>query len=313
MSSHLRRNSDTRLWASGSATGGAWSDQAPLPGATSPDGPALAVFQRQLVMAWRAEDSTDSIWFASSGDGNTWTTPWNLPYVGTSERPSLAAVQEPGLETLYLTWKGAGRDQSIYWSSSADGHKWEDQQLLGGAETARGPSLVVFQGVPQVFWRGGESLVSSNQNLYTAVRGENGWSAPTPLPGMTAADSPAVAVLGDTLYLAHRGRKALLDDDTWIRLWSTTDGVTWTSRTSPPDAYTELSPALAAYDGNLHLAWKSASGPELWYSVFDGAQTWRSPTRAAAFETACGPALSPFRPAPGAGELHLAWRGSTTG
>ncbi|MRH87471.1 hypothetical protein GFY24_08375 [Nocardia sp. SYP-A9097] len=302
-----RLHPDTRLWASGAAQGGAWTSQAPVPGATSPDAPALTVFQHDLHMAWRAEDSTDSIWFSSTGDGETWETPWNLPYVGTSEQPALCAVNE----TLYLAWKGAGREQNIYWSTSADGHKWEDQQILGGAETSRSPSLVAFHGVLRAFWRGGEHLITSNQNLYLSVRGETGWSAPIVLPGMASVESPAVAVLGDTLYLAHRGTKAPLDNDKWIRLWSSGNGVAWTSRANPAEAYTDLAPALAADNGTLHLVWKSASGPEIWYSPFDGDQTWQPPARVAAFETACSPALCDFRPTAGTSEVFLAWRGST--
>ncbi|MFF2555389.1 hypothetical protein ACFVUS_30595 [Nocardia sp. NPDC058058] len=309
MSPLSRPQPDTRLWSSGTAQPGAWADQAPVPGATSPTAPALAVFQHRLHLAWRAEDSTDSMWFTDTVDGAG--SPWNLPYVGTSDRPALSALFVAGTETLYLAWKGQQHDQSIYWSTSADGHKWEDQQILGGAETSRGPSLIVFRDVLQAFWRGGEHLITSNQNLYSAVHGDTGWSAPIGLPGMASAESPALAVLGDTLYLAHRGTKAMLDDDKWIRLWSTTNGVSWTSRANPADAYSDLAPALAAHDGRLHLAWKSASGPEIWYSAFDGDHTWQPPTRAAAFETACSPALCSFRPSVGENELHLAWRGST--
>ncbi|MFC9439015.1 hypothetical protein [Nocardia sp. NPDC057030] len=311
MSPFSHKPADTRLWTSVAIEGGAWSDQAPVPGATSPTAPALAVFQHNLYMAWRAEDSTDSIWLSCTSDGETWSTPWNLPYVGTSEQPALAASGDDGVETLHLAWKGQGRDQSIYWSTSTDGQKWEDQQILGGAETSRAPSLIVFRGVLHAFWRGGEHLITSNQNLYSAVHGATGWSAPMSLPGMASVESPALAVLDDTLYLAHRGTKVPLDDDTWIRLWSTANGVSWISRVNPSQAYSDLAPALAAQDRHLHLAWKSASGPEIWYSAFDGDQTWQPPARTAAFETACSPAVCRFRSAVGTDELHMAWRGST--
>ncbi|MFI9508099.1 hypothetical protein [Nocardia sp. NPDC052566] len=281
----------------------------PVPGATSPGGPALAVFQQNLHMAWRAEDSTDSIWLACTGDGDSWEVPWNLPYVGTSQQPAMAALDD----TLYLAWRGADRDQNIYWSTSIDGRKWEAQQILGGAETAGAPCLAAYHGVLHAFWRGGEYLLTTDQNLYTCVRGASGWSAPTYLPGMASADSPGVTVLGDTIYLAHRGAQATLDDDKWIRLWSSGNGISWTSRANPPDAYSDLAPALAAHDGGLHLAWKSASGPEIWYSSFDGDQTWQPPVRIDAFETGCAPALCAFRPAIGTNELHLAWRGSSLG
>ncbi|WP_147289111.1 hypothetical protein [Nocardia mexicana] len=305
------RHPDTRLWTSGAAQGGTWVDQTPVPGATSPDAPTLAVFQHSLHMAWRADDSTDSIWFSSTGDGDTWATPWNLPYVGTSDRPALCAADNVGTDTLHLAWKGAGRDQSIYWSTSTDGIKWEDQQILGGGETARAPALVVFRGVLHAFWRGGDHLITSDQGLYASARSGSGWSSPMGLPGMASAAGPAVAALDDTLFLAHRGTKATLDDDKWIRLWSSRNGVSWTSRANPPDAYSDLAPALTAHDGRLHLAWKSASGTEIWYSSFGGDQAWLPPARAAAFETGCGPALSAFRPATGKTELQLAWRGSS--
>ncbi|MBB5916468.1 hypothetical protein BJY24_005380 [Nocardia transvalensis] len=307
-----RRNPDTRLWSSVAAQGGAWIDQAPVPGATSPTAPGSAVFQHHLHMAWRADDSTDGIWLSATSDGHTWAPPWNVPYVGTSDQPALsAAVDGAGSETLYLAWKGAGRDQNIYWSTSSDGSKWEEQQILGGAETARAPSLTVFRGVLHAFWRGREQMLTSDQNLYASARGDNGWSAPIGLPGMASLDGPAVAVLGDTLYIAHRGTRAPLDDDKWIRLWSSANGVSWTSRANPPDAYSDVAPALAAHDGQLHLAWKSASGPEIWYSSFDGDQSWLPPARVAAFETQCSPALCAFRPARGTQDLHLSWRGST--
>ncbi|MBL1076499.1 exo-alpha-sialidase [Nocardia sp. 2] len=231
--------------------------------------------------------------------------------MGTSEAPALAAVNDSGGERLYIAWKGADRDQSIYWSSSTDGHKWEDQLILGGAETACAPALVAFRGVLHAFWRGGEQVARSNQGIYMSVRGDTGWSAPVALPGIASAESPAPAAVGDTLYLAHRGTHATLDNDKFIRLWSSGNGVNWVSRANPPDAYSDLAPALAAHDGRLHLIWKSASGPEIWYTSFDGDHTWQPPSRVAAFETGCAPALHAFRRGPGSTELQLGWRGST--
>ncbi|MGW4248559.1 hypothetical protein [Nocardia sp. NPDC004722] len=301
---------DTRLWTSAAPEGGQWTSQATVPDATSPRGPALAVFQENLHLAWRAEDSSDSIWLSSTPDGQSWSVPWNIPNVATSEHPTLTAAGI-GDQTLYLAWKGADRDQNVWWSTSSDGHKWGPQQMLGGAETACAPALISFHGVPHLFWRGPDTPLTSNQSIYLSIRTDDGWTAPTILPGIASADSPAVAVLGDTLYLANRGTHAPLDDDKWIRLWSSGNAVTWTARTNPVDAYSDHAPALAADAGLLHLAWKSASGDELWHSTFDGESTWQSPTRAAAFECHFSPALCAFRPPRGTGQLHLAWRGST--
>lgn len=301
---------DTRLWTSATAQPGQWSTQTTVPGATSPRGPALAVFQENLHMAWRAEDDTDSIWLSSTADGQIWSGPWNIPNVGTSEHPAMTAGGV-GDQTLYLAWKGAHRDQNIWWSTSSDGHKWEAQQMLGGAETSCAPALVSYHGVPHLFWRGADTLLTSNQNIYLSIRTATGWTAPTTLPGISSSETPAVAVLGNTLYLANRGTKALLDNDQWIRLWSSTNAVTWTSRANPVDAYTDQAPALAAHADRLHLAWKSASGDELWYSTFDGDHTWQSPTRIASFECHYAPALCSFRPPRGTSLLHLGWRGST--
>ncbi|APB00145.1 hypothetical protein [Nocardia seriolae] len=271
---------DTRLRSAAAAQGGQWTTQTPVPNATSPRGPGSATFQDNPYLAWRAEDSSDSIWLSSSPDGQSWSGPWNTPNVGTSEHPALTAAGI-GDETLYLAWKGAGRDQNIWWSTSADGQKWEDQQMLGGAETACAPAMVSFHGVPHIFWRGSDTLLTSNQSVYMSARTNTGWTAPVVLPGIASSDTPAVAVLDGILYLANRGTEAPLDNDKWIRLWSSTNAITRTARANPADAYSDLAPALAAHAGTLHLAWKSATGDEIWYSSFDGDHTWQSPTRAA--------------------------------
>lgn len=118
-----------------------WDPQQNVLGTGSAHGPALAVFQNSLYMAWRGIPGDQGIYYSSKPDLTTpWATQSTVPGVGTSQSPGLAALSR----RLYLVWKGADSDTGIWWSSSLDGKAWDPQQNVPNVGTGSGPALTAI-------------------------------------------------------------------------------------------------------------------------------------------------------------------------
>ncbi len=84
---------------------------------SSPDGPAMTVFNGRLYYAWRGTDSNHTLNIASSADGNTFTA--------TIQPGDNSSVNAPALATrngqLYMAWVGTDPSHLLNLAWSSDG------------------------------------------------------------------------------------------------------------------------------------------------------------------------------------------------
>jgi hypothetical protein len=127
--------------------------QAVVPGVGTNAGPALTGSGRGLYMAWWGAGNDQGIWwttYTASGGWNQNPQQNKVPGVGTSASPSLAVLNG----RLYMLWKGAGSDQSLWWSSTDGVSPWAPQKAIPGVGSSTGPGLSVFQGRLFAAWTG---------------------------------------------------------------------------------------------------------------------------------------------------------------
>jgi hypothetical protein len=69
-------------------------------------------------------------------------------------------------------------------------------------------------------------------------------------------ETPALAVFNGRLYIAWTGREGVFNDDRFVNIMSTSNGVNWGNKVTLPElTHSETGPALAAFDGQLYVAW----------------------------------------------------------
>jgi hypothetical protein len=179
-----------------------------------------------------------------------------IPNVGTSAGPAWTVY---GGKTL-LAWKGQGNDNGIYWSttttlepdSNSNQYTWEPQQLISNVGTSANPAVANLKGVVFLAWKG----QGTDESIYLSKLDTNGeWTPQLQVPGVGGtSDGPALAVTGDTLYLAwleERGGTRIF----WSK--STDGGTNWSPQAPVPNVGTSAGPALASDgSGAMYLAWK---------------------------------------------------------
>jgi hypothetical protein len=121
------------------------------------------------------------------------------------------------------------------------------------------------------------------------------------LEGQLSKASPAVAILGSSLHLAHLG-----DSSNTIWHSSTVDGDDWSENVPIPDQRSRATPALASFDGKLHMVHLGDSSNSIWHSVFDGNQ-WSENVPIPDQKSRATPALASFD-----GKLHMVHLGDTS-
>lgn len=208
-----------------------------------------------------AEDNLNIYWINGRilypGTFPLFSPPNVNPSVGTSNGPALAAFAAPGASTqrLYMAWRGADDDQTIYWSRLNEAtQKWEEQRAVPGAGTSNNPALAVFNGALYLVWNGG----AFDSNIYWSVfdPGTDSWAARQMIPGVGTDKSPAAAAFDGRLYAAWKG----VGDDKNI-WWSTFDGRNWTNQTRIPGVGTDSGPALGTLiTPPAPLSWWAALG-----------------------------------------------------
>jgi hypothetical protein len=158
-------------------------------------------------------------------------------------------------------------------------------------------------------WIGG-LFSSSSMIWFTAFDGAD-WVIPDVSVSKNGhsltSEKPAMAVFNGKLFLAYKGAGS---NDLWYNTcdgqspWLTTDLEISQNGRSQTDA----GPALAAYNGNLYLAYKGAGSNDLWYNVFNGAN-WLATdleiSQNGRSQTDASPALAAYN-----GKLYLAYKGA---
>jgi hypothetical protein len=200
---------DQWLWYA-SFDGTNWSAQQQIPGVASSIGPSLTVFEGKLYAAWKAWHDDQSLWYASF-DGTNWSSQRQIP--SDPEIPSVASSIGASLAAfggkLYAAWKGASKDQSL-WYASFDGTNWSSQRQIPGVSSSIGPSLTAFEGKLYAAWKG----AYDDQRLWYASFDGANWSAQKNIPGFTAQDvvpAPSAGLHSFTNYLLYSYCKPIIN------------------------------------------------------------------------------------------------------
>lgn len=255
-----------------------------VPGVGTTAGPSWTVHDGNSVwLAWKGSGTDTGIYVSSapslqpnaSSGQYSFTPQAKVLTLGTSASPAIASLNG----TLYLFYKGAS-DNYIYWASSADGKTWVDKHLL-----ALGDSLIAAANDQHPKTSAAPTVASANNCLYLFWKGASGnqiwWSASFNIgvwmdqesistPGGTPETdaSPAVALDGQTIHLAWKGKGA---NTIWWSTYSTPinsgEGGGQLVTAGPWAAQSEIfsgttaAPALVC-DGNgvVWLAWTGANG-----------------------------------------------------
>jgi hypothetical protein len=208
---------DEAIWWS-SFDGTQWSPRQQVPNAPTSIGPALAALGNRLYMAWKGGDGDEAIWW-SSFDGTQWSPRQQVPNVGTSIGPSLAAGSVgPAAEGIYMAWKGADGDETIWWSRF-DGTQWSPQQQVSFARTSIGPALASSTGHLDMAWKGGNGDEGIWLSRYEFLNGLH-WTGQEQVAGVGGSSvGPAVATVSGGLtlragvYMAWKGKGT--DESIW--------------------------------------------------------------------------------------------------
>jgi hypothetical protein len=128
----------------------------------SPEGPALAVFDGKLFLAWTGTDSNHSLNVAESSDGLYFSSP--VVFGRESSIPSAAPSIVAFNGKMYLYWTGGFHDINV--ATSTDGLHYANKSLVysgGNVMTALGSTAVaVANGHIYLAWAGTDSAHTIN-------------------------------------------------------------------------------------------------------------------------------------------------------
>jgi hypothetical protein len=230
-----------------------WSSETTVPSALTNyrTGPAAAVYNGDLYVAWLGQSSPIHIWY-SAFNGSTWTTQAEVPsaLVHISSTVGLASYKGK----LYLAWTGESSPYAVYYSAF-DGTSWTAQSSIPSSSSdnyqATDTPLTAFDGNLYASWETG----STNDLEYATFNGTS-WSTPTSL-GIESNAGPALAVKGKYLYESWINYSNLHVD------YSSFNGTTWSATKSVPGAsiIIETGPALTTWASSLVAAWDPDSSP----------------------------------------------------
>ena len=231
-------------WSPQEKVSGAWGS------ALTSNPPALAVYDGNLYAAWT--DATGSeIWY-SAFNGSSWSdeatvsgSSWSAL---TDRGPALGVFHGK----LYAAWTGPPKD--LIWFSGFDGSSWGTQTSINET-TSDAPALIgdPANGFLLVAW-----TTAAHKLDYTFQGG------PVPektLPGASTNDSPALAVIDFTVYVAWTARST-----DRIGYESSFDNGRFSREEFEPQARSRLRPGLASNAGTLYVAWLGKSVATLSYA-----------------------------------------------
>jgi hypothetical protein len=235
-----------------SNAGNGWSTAVQVPGATTPDAPAIALDSNGIpYVAW-----TDG----ATGDVEVshWFVFWSSPLVlgqgnaRSDTGPSIGWANN----TFYAAWKGQTSDN--VWYSQGTGLTWSAQALVPNAVTPYTPAIgsYVASGAPVIVaW-----TTTAHTLQYTDLT-FGGWTPVNTIPGgSNAGPSLGFDASNQASYLAWKGTRS------GEIYYSSTTGSGWTKEVPVPQSLTLTSPAIAFSSSALFASWTAESSNTLDYS-----------------------------------------------
>jgi hypothetical protein len=166
-------------------------------------GPAMAVLNTNLYLAYKGSDS-DDLWY-NVFDGTAWLpNDLEITQGGHSKTDAGPALAEYNGK-LYLAYKGSGSND--LWYNVFDGTAWLPNDLEisqnGHSQTSRRPALAVYGGQLYLAYRGGGSA-----DIWYNVFDGNSWLAQdisvTQGGIVQTAEGPALAAFEQYLFMTYR-------------------------------------------------------------------------------------------------------------
>ncbi|MCZ1008415.1 glycoside hydrolase [Streptomyces lydicus] len=239
---------------------------------------------RTLYMRGTAVPTSNNVTLLTSTPSG-WSAP-TLPWPGAKTPDAPALAMHDG--RLYCAVRGMA-DQ-IY-ISKRDGGTWTGFSPLPYFRTRHAPALTSFNGRLYLAY----TTTNSQARLLSCTNGSD-WSAPLVLPGGSFS-APALAVRDGYLHYFRNLFMGLPVGD-----WSS-NGTTWTNFQLLPGVRSYHAPALAAFQGTLHIAQRDRSNGYVVITSNPRNGGWGAPVRLAG-TTPDAPALAVH-----GNKLHCAVRG----
>lgn len=214
-----------------------------------------------------------------------------IPQLTISGSPALAYLKG----TLYLAYVGAGK---IIDCTAFDGTAWSKAvSTIFSADAS--PALTVFKNQLYLMFK---STVDSTAGsiLYSTSTNGKTWSGQLQIPKARVSGWPALATLGNTLYVVNQG--ANNDGTLWCT--KTTNGTTWSANVRISTEKISGSPALAAFQNRLYLVYVPSGSEQPKYMTSSDGKTWTT-ANTIPCSLSESPALAAFN-----GTLYLVYQGA---
>jgi hypothetical protein len=201
------------------------------------------------------------------------------------ESASGPALAQHG-DRLFCAYRGPGSDEKLYWIEYTPQSGWSDDtpHEFPYHWTSLGPTLVEFKGKLFCFHKGR----NDDKSLYSCTFNDelNNWDGDQQIPNVLSNTGSAAAVLNDILHVVF----AAPSGGALMHIQSI-DGRTWTDPVPLPGHQTYDTPALAAYQGKLHLLHKGTNSTTLWHAIFENG-SWGPDVLLPNHSSLDGPALA---------------------
>ncbi|VVE58468.1 hypothetical protein PHO31112_05324 [Pandoraea horticolens] len=218
-----------------------------------------------------------------------------IPKLTISGSPTLAYLNG----TLYLAYVGA---QNIISCTAFDGTAWSKSvSTIFDADAS--PTLTVFNDKLYLMFKSDVDGTAGGILYSTSTDGKT-WSAQLQIPKARVSGWPALAALGNTLYVVNQG--ADNDGTLWCTTITTTDTTTWSSNVQISTEKISGSPALAVFQNVLYLVYVPSGSEQPKYMTSSDGKTWTTATTIPCLLSE-SPALAVFN-----GTLYLVYQGAAS-
>jgi len=183
-------------------------------------------------------------------------------------------VSDPCRRALYvgLSPRGVVKVSPLPWGSlqAPDPDTWTTNEKIAGKKSGSRPAVTVFQNMLFMV----RMADSSHGMLWCTSSDGVNWSDDQAIPNQKTHTAVGLAEYNGALHMIHLGDS---DNQLW---WSRFDGATWIDSSGNEGdeklgtQHSEGTPALAVYNGILHMVHMDNSSHEIWWSMYDGT-SWK--------------------------------------
>ncbi|APD13467.1 hypothetical protein [Pandoraea pulmonicola] len=333
---HQTSGTDHSLWYM-TFDGTNWSGDTQVPNVSLNESPGMAVFDGNLYVAHQGSDTTgtaNTLWYTVT-NGRGWSQDKNISGIQLNGSPAMVVFAN----TLHLFFRGID-GSTLWYTSTSDGKSWSPKSQVPGVSMANSPSAAVREGLLYVAYHNRDD--ASICYVTCDERDPSYWSSPSTVGGQASerpiADGSSPALYLDTitnhLMVAYPDASGFdvecsvapsesvpssMDptvasviynsnliqayaDCTGNQVLNVVYGDKQTTQTLP--ASLNGYPAMAVFDGLVHLTHKTSIGYSLWHMTYDGTN-WSTNTLIPNVYLNESPGMAVFN-----GNLYLAHQGS---